>query len=135
MKCDTYNGTTPGDCPDCRGTGDNHGYEGNGGCPHCYGSGRITAPTFQEALERRTSRLLAMMGAPTPAPVGGPDEDEALVAAYDELAYLVAVMWRRSNTSTQQRWYEEMDDRTLQSMVLQRVLIKFGLLDSDEVAR
>ena len=135
MKYDTYNGYPPGDCLDCGGNGYNHGYEGDGSCPYCYGSGRITGPRFHEALQRHTDRLLAMMGAPTPAPVGGPDEDEELVAERDELAYLIAVMWNRAGAVSQQRWYEEMEDMTPQSMVLQRVLVDTGILDLDEVAR
>ncbi len=134
MKHDTYSGTPPGDCPDCRGTGNNHRTEGNGSCPYCHGWGRITSPTYREALQRHIDRMRAM-GAPTPAPVGGYDEVISNWAAHDELSDLIAVMWRRSNTSTQQRWYEEMDDRTPQAIVLQRVLTAAGLLDPDEVAR
>ena len=36
---DTYHGGDPGNCPDCRGTGNNRGEADSGSCPHCYGSG------------------------------------------------------------------------------------------------
>ena len=135
MTHDTYSGNPIGDCFDCNGSGYNHGYQGNGSCANCYGTGRVTGPTYREALDRHTDRMRAMMGAPTPAPIGGYDEDEELVAERDELAYLIAVMWHRAGATSQQRWYEEMDDMTPQALVLQRVLTAAGLIDPTELAR
>ncbi len=74
-------------------------------------------------------------GTPTPAPVGGYDEIISNWAAHDELSDLIVVMWNRAGAVSQQRWYEEMDDRTPDGLVLQRVLAAAGLIDPDEVAR
>ena len=40
---DTYHGDEAGDCPDCSGTGYNHGAPGSGSCPHCEGTGSRSA--------------------------------------------------------------------------------------------